>query len=95
MHESVQSYGDLFYQVYTWIDSLNKYLILILQYGTDFYMLDKYPMAVRPFYTMPDPHNKVSYFTYQGVCYSVEVEKCSQFCLVLLEFYRKKTSLVP
>ncbi|EDV25004.1 Aspartate--tRNA ligase, cytoplasmic [Trichoplax sp. H2] len=27
------------------------------KYGTDFYMLDKYPLAVRPFYTMPDPNN--------------------------------------
>ncbi|KAK9704638.1 aspartate--tRNA ligase dps1 [Basidiobolus ranarum] len=25
------------------------------KYGTDFYMLDKFPLAVRPFYTMPDP----------------------------------------
>lgn len=25
------------------------------QYGTDFFMLDKYPASVRPFYTMPDP----------------------------------------
>ena len=24
-------------------------------YGTDFFMLDKYPSCVRPFYTMPDP----------------------------------------
>ncbi|KAJ8707021.1 hypothetical protein PYW08_011155 [Mythimna loreyi] len=31
------------------------------KYDTDFYILDKYPLAVRPFYTMPDPHNpKVS-----------------------------------
>lgn len=29
------------------------------KYDTDFYMLDKYPLAVRPFYTMPDPTNKV------------------------------------
>eukprot|EP00794_Sanderia_malayensis_P003093 gene3093-3559_t len=28
------------------------------KYGTDFYILDKYPLAVRPFYTMPDPDNK-------------------------------------
>jgi len=28
------------------------------KYGTDFYMLDKYPLAVRPFYTMPDPSNE-------------------------------------
>jgi aspartyl-tRNA synthetase len=27
------------------------------KYGTDFYILDKYPLAVRPFYTMPDPNN--------------------------------------
>ncbi|XP_063237483.1 aspartate--tRNA ligase, cytoplasmic [Bacillus rossius redtenbacheri] len=25
------------------------------KYDTDFYILDKYPLAVRPFYTMPDP----------------------------------------
>lgn len=30
------------------------------QYDTDFYVLDKYPLAVRPFYTMPDPNNLVS-----------------------------------
>ena len=29
---------------------------LVLQkYGTDFFILDKFPLAVRPFYTMPDP----------------------------------------
>ncbi|XP_075566689.1 aspartate--tRNA ligase, cytoplasmic isoform X1 [Pelecanus crispus] len=27
------------------------------KYDTDFYILDKYPLAVRPFYTMPDPVN--------------------------------------
>lgn len=27
------------------------------KYGTDFYILDKYPLAIRPFYTMPDPIN--------------------------------------
>ncbi|KAJ3012449.1 UNVERIFIED_CONTAM: aspartate--tRNA ligase dps1 [Siphonaria sp. JEL0065] len=25
------------------------------KYNTDFYMLDKFPLAIRPFYTMPDP----------------------------------------
>lgn len=31
------------------------------KYDTDFYILDKYPLAVRPFYTMPDPKdNKYS-----------------------------------
>lgn len=27
------------------------------KYHTDFYILDKFPIAVRPFYTMPDPNN--------------------------------------
>ncbi|KAG8175427.1 hypothetical protein JTE90_002857 [Oedothorax gibbosus] len=27
------------------------------KYDTDFYILDKFPLKVRPFYTMPDPHN--------------------------------------
>src|SRR3546814_2252345 len=26
------------------------------KYSVDFYMMDKYPLAVRPFYTMPDPN---------------------------------------
>lgn len=30
------------------------------KYDTDFYILDKFPLAVRPFYTMPDPYNSVS-----------------------------------
>lgn len=28
------------------------------KYGTDFFILDKYPSTVRPFYTMPDPEDK-------------------------------------
>lgn len=27
------------------------------KYGTDYYILDKYPLTVRPFYTMPNPQN--------------------------------------
>ena len=27
------------------------------KYDTDFYILDKYPLAIRPFYTMPCPHD--------------------------------------
>lgn len=27
------------------------------KYHTDFYIMDKYPLAVRPFYTMPDPED--------------------------------------
>lgn len=32
------------------------------KYDTDFYILDKFPLAVRPFYTMPDPSNPVRLF---------------------------------
>jgi nondiscriminating aspartyl-tRNA synthetase len=31
--------------------------IVRAKYGTDFFFMDKYPLAVRPFYTMPDPDN--------------------------------------
>lgn len=27
------------------------------KYSTDFYILDKFPLHIRPFYTMPDPAN--------------------------------------
>ena len=30
------------------------------KYGADFYIVDKFPTEVRPFYTMPDPENAVS-----------------------------------
>lgn len=35
-------------------------ITFLFQYDTDFYILDKYPLAIRPFYTMPDPNNPVS-----------------------------------
>ena len=35
---------------------------LWFQYDTDFFILDKFPLSVRPFYTMPDPENEVSLF---------------------------------
>jgi aspartyl-tRNA synthetase len=28
------------------------------KYGTDFYFMDKFPLSVRPFYTMPDPKDE-------------------------------------
>ncbi|CEQ42650.1 SPOSA6832_04502, partial [Sporobolomyces salmonicolor] len=27
------------------------------KYGTDYYIIDKFPLEIRPFYTMPDPEN--------------------------------------
>lgn len=29
------------------------------KFGTDFFMMDKFPAAIRPFYTMPDPVDEV------------------------------------
>ena len=29
--------------------------LILEKYDTDFYIMDKYPLSVRPFYTMPDP----------------------------------------
>ncbi|KAK9871593.1 hypothetical protein WA026_012973 [Henosepilachna vigintioctopunctata] len=34
------------------------------KFDTDFYILDKYPLAVRPFYTMPDPKDPISSNSY-------------------------------
>jgi len=34
------------------------------KYDTDFYILDKFPLAVRPFYTMPDPDSNVASNSY-------------------------------
>ncbi|XP_050057237.1 aspartate--tRNA ligase, cytoplasmic [Aphis gossypii] len=34
------------------------------KYDTDFYILDKFPLAIRPFYTMPDPDSKVASNSY-------------------------------
>jgi aspartyl-tRNA synthetase len=31
--------------------------IVAEKYNTDFFIMDEYPLAVRPFYTMPHPHN--------------------------------------
>lgn len=34
------------------------------KYDTDFYILDKFPLAVRPFYTMPDPDDATASNSY-------------------------------
>ena len=31
------------------------------KYNTDFYILDKFPLSIRPFYTMPNPQNPVAF----------------------------------
>ena len=34
--------------------------LIKIKYDTDYYIIDKFPMALRPFYTMPDPADPVS-----------------------------------
>jgi aspartyl/asparaginyl-tRNA synthetase len=34
------------------------------KYNTDFYIVDKFPLGVRPFYTMPDPNDNVCLILY-------------------------------
>jgi aspartyl/asparaginyl-tRNA synthetase len=34
---------------------------VLKKYGTDFYVLDKYPLAIRPFYTMPSAETQAAY----------------------------------
>lgn len=31
--------------------------LVLEKYHTDFYVLDQFPLAIRPFYTMPSPHD--------------------------------------
>jgi aspartyl/asparaginyl-tRNA synthetase len=33
------------------------------KYGIDYYIIDKFPMALRPFYTMADPEDAVGIHT--------------------------------
>jgi aspartyl-tRNA synthetase len=33
--------------------------IVRAKYETDYFIIDKFPMALRPFYTMPDPEDPV------------------------------------
>ncbi|CAM4953302.1 unnamed protein product [Rotaria socialis] len=48
------------------------------EYHTDFYILDKYPLAVRPFYTMPDPHNPKYSNSYDMIMRSEEILSSAQ-----------------
>jgi aspartyl/asparaginyl-tRNA synthetase len=35
--------------------------IVKAKYNTDYFIIDKFPMELRPFYTMADPEDPVSY----------------------------------
>ena len=55
LREAGESLGDLDDINTTQEKLLGK--LVKAKYHTDFYALDKFPLAIRPFYTMPDPHN--------------------------------------
>ncbi|EEY70401.1 aspartyl-tRNA synthetase, putative [Phytophthora infestans T30-4] len=48
------------------------------KYDTDFYILDKFPLAVRPFYTMPDPTDKRWSNSYDIMIRGEEMVLCAQ-----------------
>ena len=55
------------------------------KYGTDFFFMDKYPLSVRPFYTMPDPE----------VCVSCTYLLVYWFCMVCLFVHTYSLSPPP
>jgi nondiscriminating aspartyl-tRNA synthetase len=50
------------------------------KYGTDFFMLDKYPSDIRPFYTMPDPENDKFSNSYDMFIRGLEICSGAQRC---------------
>jgi aspartyl/asparaginyl-tRNA synthetase len=36
-------------------------VLIKTKYDIDYYIIDKFPMALRPFYTMPDPEDPVRF----------------------------------
>ena len=50
------------------------------KYGTDFFMLDKYPSEIRPFYTMPDPDDDRFSNSYDMFIRGLEICSGAQRC---------------
>ena len=50
------------------------------KHGTDFFMLDKYPSAIRPFYTMPDPDDSDYSNSYDIFIRGMEICSGAQRC---------------
>ena len=58
------------------------------KYDTDFYILDKFPLAVRPFYTMPDPAN-AKYSNSYDMFMQAEAPRCrNRLEIVLYDEWR-------
>ena len=64
---------------------------LVFQYDTDFFILDKFPLAVRPFYTMPDPNSTVHLLPLSGTVFLLSgtvflsVWHCPSVCLSIYQ----------
>jgi hypothetical protein len=60
--------------------------IVKVKYGTDFFFMDKYPLDVRPFYTMPDPNVSAKLVGWQAYLCTYLLQKLTApyfpFCLV-------------
>jgi len=58
----IQAYGGRTHLVLPHSTDQEKFLGKLVKekYKTDYYILDKFPLAVRPFYTMPDDEDPVS-----------------------------------
>jgi len=50
------------------------------KYNTDFYIIDKYPSSIRPFYTMPDPTNPLYSNSYDIFLRGQEICSGAQRC---------------
>ncbi|CAO2632709.1 Aspartate--tRNA ligase, cytoplasmic [Lemmus lemmus] len=77
------------------------------KYDTDFYVLDKYPLAVRPFYAMPDLRNPKHSYSYDMFMRREEILSGAQkihdpqllteraFCTMELIWRKSKLTLIP
>jgi nondiscriminating aspartyl-tRNA synthetase len=63
------------------------------KYGADFFMLDKYPSSIRPFYTMPDPEDDRYSNSYDIFIRGMEICSGAQRCHdpeLVMEILEKK-----
>ena len=54
------------------------------KYKTDYYILDKFPLAIRPFYTMPNHEDPVS--TQLFLASECVIKRLFSFYIAILEF---------
>lgn len=66
------------------------------KYDTDFYVLDKFPLAIRPFYTMPDPSNPVSFsfFVIDCLCFNFKLTEYLEMVQFVRHLYARRGDYV-